>query len=59
MSNMSPDRNKMLCIEDDVEAAALLAEEFTERGYDMTLAHDGQKGFTAILETMPDVVSAR
>jgi DNA-binding NarL/FixJ family response regulator len=46
----------MLCIEDDVETAALLAEEFEERGYDMSLAHDGQQGFAAILKLEPDVV---
>jgi DNA-binding response OmpR family regulator len=56
MLNMSPPRKKMLCIEDDVETALLLAEEFKERGYDMTLAHDGQKGFAAILALTPDVV---
>jgi DNA-binding NarL/FixJ family response regulator len=46
----------MLCIEDDVETAALLAEEFEERGYEMSLAHDGQQGFAAILKLEPDVV---
>jgi DNA-binding response OmpR family regulator len=49
-------RNKILCIEDDLETAALIAEEFEERGYDIALAHDGQAGFAAILKHQPDVV---
>jgi DNA-binding NarL/FixJ family response regulator len=53
---MSSPRKKMLCIEDDVETAVLLAEEFEERGYEMSLAHDGQQGFAAILSLEPDVV---
>jgi DNA-binding NarL/FixJ family response regulator len=53
---MSSPRKKVLCIEDDVETAILLAEEFEERGYQMSLAHDGQRGFAAILKDEPDVV---
>jgi DNA-binding response OmpR family regulator len=53
---MSSPRKKILCIEDDVETAVLLAEEFEERGYQMSLAHDGQRGFAAILKDEPDVV---
>lgn len=49
-------RKKILCIEDDLETASLIAEEFEERGYDMTLAHDGQAGFSAVLERQPDLV---
>jgi DNA-binding response OmpR family regulator len=47
---------KILCVEDDRETAALIAEELVERGYDVTLAHDGRAGLTAILKTMPDLV---
>jgi DNA-binding response OmpR family regulator len=47
---------KILCIEDDRETAALIAEEFEERGYEMALAHDGQEGFAAILKQRPDIV---
>src|SRR6202167_922540 len=49
-------RKKILCIEDDRETAALIAEELLDRGYDVTVAHDGREGFTAILKTMPDLV---
>ena len=41
---MVPPRKKILCVEDDLETAALIAEEFEERGYEMALAHDGQAG---------------
>jgi DNA-binding NarL/FixJ family response regulator len=47
---------KILCIEDDRETAALIAEELVDRGYDVTLAHDGREGLAAILRTMPDLV---
>ena len=49
-------QKKILCIEDDRETAALIAEELIDRGYAVTLAHDGRKGFAAILKTMPDLV---
>jgi DNA-binding response OmpR family regulator len=49
-------RKTILCIEDDLETASLIAEEFAERGYDMALAHDGQAGFSAVLKLQPDLV---
>jgi DNA-binding NarL/FixJ family response regulator len=52
-----PDTQKtILCIEDDKETAALIAEELVDRGYAVTLAHDGREGLAAILKTMPDLV---
>lgn len=53
---MADKRNKILCIEDDHETAALIAEELVERGYAVTLAHDGRAGFAAILKSTPDLV---
>ena len=47
---------KILCIEDDRETAALIAEELIDRGYEVTVAHDGREGLAAILKTMPDLV---
>jgi DNA-binding NarL/FixJ family response regulator len=47
---------KILCIEDDRETAALIAEELVDRGYDVTVAHDGREGLAAILRIMPDLV---
>jgi DNA-binding response OmpR family regulator len=56
MVKVIPMRNKILCIEDDRETAALIAEEFEERGYEIVLAHDGQAGFSAVLKLQPDIV---
>jgi DNA-binding NarL/FixJ family response regulator len=49
-------KRKILCIEDDRETAALIAEELVERGYDVSIAGDGREGFSAILKDMPDLV---
>jgi DNA-binding response OmpR family regulator len=53
---MPEPRKKILCIEDDRETAALIAEELVDRGYEVHLAYDGREGFAAILKTMPDLV---
>jgi len=49
-------QKNILCVEDDKETAALIAEELVDRGYAVTLAHDGREGLAAILKTMPDLV---
>jgi DNA-binding response OmpR family regulator len=54
--NMAETPIKILCIEDDRETAALIAEELLDRGYEVILAHDGREGLAAILRTMPDLV---
>jgi DNA-binding response OmpR family regulator len=53
---MADTRKKVLCIDDDRETAALIAEELAERGFEVSLAHDGRDGFMAILQNMPDLV---
>jgi DNA-binding NarL/FixJ family response regulator len=53
---MADNKKKILCIEDDRETAALIAEELLDRGYDVTVAHDGREGLAAILRIMPDLV---
>src|SRR5580692_8102702 len=53
---MAETPTKILCIEDDRETAALIAEELLDRGYAVILAHDGREGLAAILRTMPDLV---
>jgi DNA-binding response OmpR family regulator len=53
---MTQTKTKILCIEDDRETAALIAEELVDRGYDVSVAHDGREGLAAILRTMPDLV---
>jgi DNA-binding NarL/FixJ family response regulator len=47
---------KILCIEDDHETAALIAEELTDRGFDVSIAHGGQEGLLAIMKATPDLV---
>jgi DNA-binding NarL/FixJ family response regulator len=49
-------RKKILCIEDDPETAALLAEELGDRGFQVSIAENGQEGFVAILKSKPDLV---
>lgn len=53
---MAEAKKTILCIEDDRETAALIAEELVDRGYHVTLAYDGREGLAAILKTMPDLV---
>jgi DNA-binding response OmpR family regulator len=47
---------KILCIEDDEKTAALIAEELTDRGFEVSVAHNGMEGFSAILRLHPDLV---
>jgi DNA-binding NarL/FixJ family response regulator len=49
-------RKTILCIEDDRETAALIAEELIDRDYAVVLAHDGREGLSGILKIMPDLV---
>jgi DNA-binding response OmpR family regulator len=53
---MAETRKTVLCIEDDRETAALIAEELVERGFEVSVAHDGRTGLAAILKNMPDLV---
>jgi len=53
---MPEERKKILCIEDDREAAALIVEELVDQGFEPITAHNGREGFDAILKHMPDLV---
>jgi DNA-binding NarL/FixJ family response regulator len=53
---MAQPQRKILCIEDDRETAALIAEELVDRGYDVSVAYDGREGLATILKLMPDLV---
>jgi DNA-binding NarL/FixJ family response regulator len=53
---MARARKKILCIEDNRETAALIAEELVDRGFEVSIAHNGQEGFVAILKDKPDLV---
>jgi DNA-binding response OmpR family regulator len=46
----------ILCMEDDREMAALIAEELESRGFRVLLAHDGQQGLSLLLKTEPDII---
>jgi len=48
--------NKILCIEDDREAARLIAKELTARGFEVLIAHEGQEGLITILKGIVDLV---
>ncbi len=47
---------QILCIEDDAETAALIAEDLQERGYTVSIAGDGHAGLSAMLKSRPDLV---
>jgi DNA-binding response OmpR family regulator len=52
-----PDAQKrILCIEDDAETAALIAEELIDRGFAVEIAYSGQDGLAVILRQKPDLV---
>jgi len=53
---MAEAAKKILCIEDDRETARLIAEELTERGFEVLIAYEGHTGFIAILKGIPDLV---
>jgi DNA-binding response OmpR family regulator len=47
--------SKILCVEDDRQMAALLAEDLCDRGFQVALAYDGQAGLDALLRDTPDL----
>ena len=53
---MANARQKILCIEDDDETAALIAEELIERGFEVVVADGGREGLQALMTSPPDLV---
>jgi DNA-binding response OmpR family regulator len=49
-------RQRILCVEDDRDTASLICEELIDRGFDVSVVHDGQQGLAAILSEPPDLV---
>ena len=49
-------RKKILCVDDDQKSAALIARELVNRGFEVSIAYDGQDGLLAILKDKPDLV---
>jgi DNA-binding NarL/FixJ family response regulator len=47
---------KILCIEKDPEVARVIAEELTQRGFEVLISREGQEGFITILKGIPDLV---
>jgi DNA-binding NarL/FixJ family response regulator len=47
---------RILCVEDDRETAALLAEELVDRGFAVDVAHDGREALACIQRRAPDLV---
>jgi DNA-binding response OmpR family regulator len=55
---MEASGKRILCIEDDCETAALIAEELSDRGFAVSLTYNGRDGLDAILRSTPDLVLA-
>lgn len=53
---MAHAQKKILCIEDNRETARLIAEELTDRGFQVSTAFSGQEGLMAIMKAAPDLV---
>jgi DNA-binding NarL/FixJ family response regulator len=49
---------RIVCIEDDHETASLIAEDLSDRGYEVRVAHDGGAGLRMLLEQPPDLILA-
>jgi DNA-binding response OmpR family regulator len=55
---MADNRRHVLCIDDDLDTAGLIAEELIDRGFRVSLAFDGEEGYHAIVDRQPDLVLA-
>jgi DNA-binding response OmpR family regulator len=53
---MTQTPQRILCIEDDCETAALIGEELVDRGFAVDIVHSGRAGLAAILRDKPDLV---
>jgi len=53
---MAHAQKKILCIEDNREAARLIVEELVDRGFEVSTAFSGQEGLMAIMKSSPDLV---
>jgi len=54
----SDSRRHVLCVDDDRETVGLIAEELVDRGFRVSVAHDGEQGLRAIMAQQPDIVLA-
>jgi DNA-binding NarL/FixJ family response regulator len=49
-------RSKILLVEDDREAAAVIAEELVQRGFDVKVANSGGEGLFLVMQAAPDLI---
>jgi len=49
-------RRRILCVEDDRDAASLICEELVDRGFEAHAVHNGRDGLAAIFDDPPDLV---
>ena len=54
--DMNERRRRILCVEDDRDAASLICEELSDRGFDVSVAYSGNDGLACILKDPPDIV---
>jgi DNA-binding response OmpR family regulator len=52
---MADTRPHVLCIDDDRETVGLITEELLDRGFEVSVAFDGEEGFQAIQAKLPDI----
>jgi DNA-binding response OmpR family regulator len=55
-SSMSRHCAAILCVEDDLEAAGLISEALTERGFAVRVAANGQDALASVFTSPPDLV---
>ena len=53
---MAEVRRKILCIDDDRETVASIAQKLSDWGFDVITAFNGHEGFVSILKNMPDLI---
>jgi DNA-binding response OmpR family regulator len=49
-------RQRILCVDDDRDTAALIAEELIDRGFEVAIARSGREGLSYITAHSPDLV---
>ena len=53
---VTPDRKRLLIVDDESEIVSAMEARFTANGYDVTIALDGKAGIDAALAIKPDVI---
>lgn len=50
------DKIRLLLVEDEQTLAGIIADTLSEKGFEVTVAHDGEAGLRAFRGSRPDVV---